>query len=56
MERITVALLAEAIQAALALPAGPRDEAARRLRASDGRGQIVRHLEDLAAANRLVGA
>ncbi len=50
MEKITAAELAAAIQAALQLPAGPREAAAARLRASDGRGDIVRRVEALVAA------
>ena len=50
MERITAAELADAIRAALALPEGPRLAAAERLRASDGRAEIVRRLEARVAA------
>ena len=50
MEKITAAKLAAAIQAALALPAGPRQAAATRLKASDGRAKIVRRIEAMAAA------
>jgi vancomycin aglycone glucosyltransferase len=50
MEKITTAELADAIQAALKLPAGPRETAAARLRISDGRGDIVRRTESLVAA------
>jgi UDP:flavonoid glycosyltransferase YjiC (YdhE family) len=50
MEKITAAKLAAAIQAALKLPLGPRQAAAERLRASDGRGDIVRRVESLVAA------
>ena len=50
MEKITAAELASAIQAALDLPAGPRQAAAARLHASDGRGDIVRRVETMAAA------
>jgi UDP:flavonoid glycosyltransferase YjiC (YdhE family) len=50
MEKITAAELTEAIQAALELPAGPREAAAARLRVSDGRGDIVRRVEALVAA------
>lgn len=49
MEKITSAKLAGAIQAALELPAGPRQAAAARLRASDGRGEIVRRVEAMVA-------
>lgn len=49
MERITAAELAAAIQAALELPASPRQAAAARLRASDGRGEIVRRVEAMVA-------
>ena len=50
MEKITAAELVAAIQAALQLPAGPREAAAARLRASDGRADIVRRVEALVAA------
>ena len=50
MEKITASELAGAIRAALALPAGPRQAAAERLQASDGRGEIVRRLEAMLAA------
>lgn len=50
MEKITTAELAGAIRAALELPAGPRQTAAARLRASDGRGDIVRRVEAMVAA------
>lgn len=50
MERITASELAAAIASALALPEGPRRAAADRLRASDGRGEIVRRLEALVAS------
>jgi UDP:flavonoid glycosyltransferase YjiC (YdhE family) len=50
MEKITAAELAGAIQAALELPTGPRQAAAARLRASDGRGEIVRRIEAMVAA------
>jgi UDP:flavonoid glycosyltransferase YjiC (YdhE family) len=50
MEKITAAELAGAILAALELPAGPRQAAAARLRASDGRGDIVQRIEAMAAA------
>lgn len=50
MERITAGELAEAIRTALAMPGGPRLAAAERLRASDGRAEIVRRLETLVAA------
>jgi UDP:flavonoid glycosyltransferase YjiC (YdhE family) len=49
MEKITAAKLAGAIQAALDLPAGPRQAAAARLGASDGRGDIVRRVEAMVA-------
>ena len=49
MEKITAAELASAIQAALDLPASPRQAAAARLRASDGRGEIVRRVEAMVA-------
>lgn len=50
MEKITAAELADAIQAALELPPGPRQAAAARLRASDGRGEIVQRIEAMVAA------
>ncbi len=50
MEKITAAGLTGAIQAAMALPAGPRQEVAARLRASDGRVQIVQRVEAMAGA------
>ena len=50
MEKITAAELTGAIQAALELPASPRQAAAARLRASDGRGQIVRRVEATVAS------
>lgn len=50
MEKITSAELAAAIKAALELPQGPRKAAAARLRASDGRGDIVRRIEAMVAA------
>ena len=49
MEKITVNELAAAIQTALDLPAGPREAAAARLRACDGRGDIVRRVEAMAS-------
>jgi len=49
MEKITGAELAGAIKAALELPAGPRQAAAARLRASDGRAEIVRRTESMVA-------
>lgn len=49
MEKITAAELAVAIKAALDLPAGSRQDAAVRLRASDGRGEIVQRIEAMAA-------
>lgn len=50
MEKITAPQLASAIQAAMALPAGPRQHMARRLRESDGNAQVAAALEALAAA------
>jgi UDP:flavonoid glycosyltransferase YjiC (YdhE family) len=50
MEKITAAELAAAILAALQLPAGPREAAAARLRASDGCGDIARRTEAMIAA------
>jgi UDP:flavonoid glycosyltransferase YjiC (YdhE family) len=50
MESITAVELADAIRTALELPEGPRLAAAARLRASDGRGEIVRRVEALVAA------
>ena len=45
MERITAAELGAAIAAALALPPGPRQAAAVRLRASDGCADLVQRIE-----------
>jgi UDP:flavonoid glycosyltransferase YjiC (YdhE family) len=50
MEKITAVELARAIRAALELPTAPRQAAAARLRASDGRGDIVQRVEALVAA------
>ena len=50
MEKITAATLTDAIQTALTLPEGKREAAAARLRASDGRGEIVQRIERCAAA------
>jgi UDP:flavonoid glycosyltransferase YjiC (YdhE family) len=50
MESITSVELAGAIRTALELPAGPRQAAAARLRASDGRGEIVRRVEAMVVA------
>jgi len=50
MESITAVELAEAIRTALELPAGPRQAAAARLHASDGRGEIVQRIEAMIAA------
>ncbi|MEO7391588.1 MAG: glycosyltransferase [Ramlibacter sp.] len=50
MERITAQGLADAINAALALPKGPRDAVAQRLHASDGRGAVVDRIEAMCAA------
>jgi UDP:flavonoid glycosyltransferase YjiC (YdhE family) len=47
MERVTARGLAGAIEAALALPAERRQAVAERLRASDGRGQVVARIEAL---------
>lgn len=52
MEKITAVKLTEAIQRALQLPEGPRQAAAARLRASDGRGHIVRRVEGMIATRR----
>ncbi len=49
MEKITAAGLADAIQAALDLPSGPRQAAASRLRASDARREIVQRVEAMVA-------
>lgn len=49
MESITTGELAAAIRTTLELPDGPRLAAAARLRASDGRGDIARRLEQLVA-------
>jgi UDP:flavonoid glycosyltransferase YjiC (YdhE family) len=53
MEKITAAQLTTAIQTALTLPPGPRTDAGERLRASDGRAQIVGHLEQLVSGQPL---
>jgi vancomycin aglycone glucosyltransferase len=45
MEKVTPTELASAIKTALQLPAGPRQIAAARLRASDGRGDIAQRIE-----------
>lgn len=50
MERITAKGLLEALNAALALPATRRRQVAERLRASDGRGEIVRRVEAMVDA------
>lgn len=50
MERITAPALAQAMQSAMRLPAGPREAAAARLRTSDARAQFVRLLEALVPA------
>jgi UDP:flavonoid glycosyltransferase YjiC (YdhE family) len=50
MQRITANELAAAIKVALDMPAGPRQIAADRLRASDGRGAIVQRVEALISA------
>lgn len=47
MESITVPKLAAAIEEALALPAGPRQVTAQRLRACDAAGEIVSRIEAL---------
>ncbi len=49
MERITAAALGNAINTAIEMPAAPRIAAAERLRASDGRMEIVQRLEMLVA-------
>jgi UDP:flavonoid glycosyltransferase YjiC (YdhE family) len=49
MEKITASQLTEAIRSALALPAGPREAVASRLRTSDGCAPIVDCVEQLAA-------
>ncbi len=49
MEKVTAAGLTQAIEAALALPAGPRATASARLLASHGREQIVQRVEALFA-------
>ncbi len=49
MERITANELTVAIEQALALPPGPREAVARRLRTSDGRAQIVQRVEAMCA-------
>lgn len=50
LERIGAAQLTQALSEALALPPGPRQQAAARLRASDGRGEIARILERMVTA------
>lgn len=50
MEKVTATQLAGAIRAALELPSAPRQAAAERLRASDGRGDIVRRIEAMVPA------
>lgn len=50
MQKTTAAELAGAILAALELPAGPRQAAAARLQASDGRADIARRIEAMIAA------
>jgi UDP:flavonoid glycosyltransferase YjiC (YdhE family) len=47
MEKITAAGLTAAIESALQLPAGPRQAAALRIRASDGRASMVPRIEAL---------
>jgi UDP:flavonoid glycosyltransferase YjiC (YdhE family) len=49
MERVSARSLADAINAALALPPGPREAVAQRLRASDGRGAIADQVEAMFA-------
>jgi hypothetical protein len=49
MEKITTSELANAIKAALSLPDAPRQAAAARLSASDGRGQIADRIEAMVA-------
>jgi hypothetical protein len=50
MESITAVELAGAIRTALELPASPRQAAAARLRASDGRRDIVQRIEAMVTA------
>ena len=50
MERITAQGLIDALNAALALPPTRRRQVAQRLRASDGRGEIVRRVEAMVDA------
>ena len=50
MERITAQGLIGALDAALALPPAPRLRMAQRLRASDGRGEILRCVESMVQA------
>jgi UDP:flavonoid glycosyltransferase YjiC (YdhE family) len=45
MEKVTAVGLADAIRAALELPPGPRQAAAVRLKASDGRASVVQRIE-----------
>ena len=49
MEKVSAAALAQAIETAIHLPAGPRQAAALRLGASDARTQIAQRLEALLA-------
>ena len=49
MERITAPGLTRAINAAIALPAHPREAVAQRLRASDGRGAVADRVEAMFA-------
>ncbi len=55
MESITAAELSDAIRTALQMPEGPRLAAAERLRASDGRAEIVQRLEMLVASAEISG-
>ena len=50
MEKVSAAALAQAIETAIHLPAGPRQAVALRLGASDARTQIAQRLEALVAA------
>jgi hypothetical protein len=49
MEKVSAAALAQAIETAIHLPAGPRQAAALRLRQSDARKLIAQRLESLVA-------
>ncbi len=50
MEKVSAAALAQAIETAISLPAGARQAAARRLRASDARVQIAERVEAMCSS------